>query len=350
MSTNTIEPSQRLRKGMMRKASSLNIPLQVGIELTYRCNLRCTHCYVDLTESDELSTEEWKEIIDQLKAAGTASLIFTGGEIMVRHDILDILTYARDTGFFISILTNCTMLTPDIARSIAKIKVLKISTSLHGATAATHESVTMVPGSFEKTLEGISYLVDAGLLPIVQTVVMENNAAEISLIKKLVADLGAIAQINVGMLGPSKTGANYPFQHEPNIETLFNCAAQQDIRSAINVHEQGNHLTCYAGSSIASVSPHGDVFPCITVPLKLGNLKEASFDSIWHFEPCVELRYLRSMRRSNLFACDSCKLSTYCNRCTGIAYLETGLMNGPSPSACRQAQMRWRLTHATEVT
>jgi radical SAM protein with 4Fe4S-binding SPASM domain len=84
-------------------------------------------------------------------------------------------------------------------------------------------------------------------------------------------------------------------------------------------------------------------------PLKLGNLRESSFESLWRLEPRAELRYLRSMGRENLYACQACELSSYCVRCTGSAYIETGRIEGPVPSACRQAKMRWRLNHIGEV-
>ena len=84
-------------------------------------------------------------------------------------------------------------------------------------------------------------------------------------------------------------------------------------------------------------------------PLKLGNLKQSSFDMIWRLEPSAELRYLRSMGRSDLYACNQCHLAAYCQRCTGIVYVESCRPDGPSSGACRQAQTRWRLDHATEV-
>ena len=317
----------------------------MALELTYRCNLRCSHCYIDLAEPNELSFEEWKEVLSQLKEAGAIYLLFTGGEIMVRNDFLDIATYARRNGFFIGLLTNCTLVTPAISRAIAELRPFAIGTSLYGATASTHESVTRVSGSFHKALEGIQLLIAAGVVPTVQTTVMQANVQELPQIEELVESLGARADINVGM-APSKTGSDFPFQYEPGIEGLLNCGWQPETPDPSE--EQGPQL-CKAGKAICSVSPHGDVFPCIMFPMRLGNIRQSSFDSIWRLEPCAELRYLRSMRRSDLYACNGCELSAYCQRCTGSAYIESGRADGPSSSACRQAQLRWRLTQAREV-
>jgi len=344
----SIQPARTQRPllhEVMAKCSRLNIPMQVVLELTYRCNLRCSHCYIDLAETDELSFDEWKEVLGQLKEAGSIYLLFTGGEIMVRNDFLDIATYAHRNGLLIGLLTNCTLVTPDISRAIAELRPFSIGTSLYGATASTHESVTGVPGSFRKTLEGIQLLVAAGMVPTVQTIVMQTNVQELPQIEELVESLGARAYINIGM-APSKTGSDFPFQYAPGVEALLNCGWQPETPGSTG--EQGPQL-CKAGKANCSISPHGDVFPCILFPMKLGNLRESSFDSIWRLEPCAELRYLRSMRRSDLYACNRCELRAYCQRCTGSAYVESGRIDGPSPSACRQAQVRWWLTQAREV-
>lgn len=337
--TQPSEIQHPLMQEVMKKCSGLNIPIQVALELTYRCNLQCAHCYIDISEADELTLEEWKGVLDQLKAAGTMYIALTGGEIMVRQDFLDIATYARRNGFLISFMTNCTLVTPYLSRAIAELQPFTVGTSLYGATAATHEAVTRVSGSFQRTLAGIKLFVDAGLIPTVQTIAMKTNIAELSQMKEVVESVGATVHIEVGM-APSKTGALFPFQYEPVAEDLLDCRWLVHASDRINNAEP---QLCRAGKSYCSISPEGNVFPCLMFPMKLGNLRQSSFESVWRLEPRAELRYLRSMRRSDLYACNGCELVAYCDRCTGSAYLESGRADGPSPSACRQAEMRWRL-------
>lgn len=339
------QAERSLLQEVMAKCSDLHLPLQATLELTYRCNLRCVHCYVDIKEGREFTFEEWKDVLDQLKSAGTVFLLFTGGEVMVRDDFLDIATHARRMGFFIALLTNCTLVTPEVARNIADLSPFLLGTSLYGATAASHELVTGVPGSFNRTVEGIRSLVGAGLRPVVQIAVTKTNAVELPRIESLVESLGAEPRHKVGM-SPSKTGADFPFLHEPGIEELLDCDWALDSKELTT--GPGPDV-CKAGRSICAISPLGDVSPCAMFPLKMGNLRESSLESIWRLEPCAELRYLRSMRRSDLSACINCELKAYCQRCTGSAYLESGRFDGPSPSACRQARRRWRLTLASEV-
>jgi radical SAM protein with 4Fe4S-binding SPASM domain len=339
-----VEVKQRrpLLQEVIGMCSRLNIPAQAVAELTYRCNLRCAHCYVDLTESDELNTEEWKDVIDQLKTAGTMYLLFTGGEITLRPDLLDIASYARHNGFMPGFLTNGTMLDAATCRAIAELKPFSIGLSLYGATAAVHESVTGVTGSFENTLAGIRMLREAGLVPTVQTLVMKNNLNELAEIKILIESLGARFRINMGM-GPSKRGNGFPFRYDPDENDIADRRWWHEGPQPDECQEPG---PCKAGKAMCSISPHGDVFPCVMFPMKLGNLRLSSFESIWRLEPTTELNNLRSMTYSDLSNCNKCKLKTYCQRCTGIAYRESGNAAGVSPSACRQAKTRWLLSGA----
>jgi radical SAM protein with 4Fe4S-binding SPASM domain len=339
MSVASSTTERPLLREVMSKSAQCNIPLQVGLELTYRCNLRCSHCYVDIVEKDELSLDEWRDVLEQLKEAGTLYLLLTCGEILVRPDFLEIAMYARQRGFFIGLLTNCTLVTPSIAQAIAELKPYSLGTSLYGDTATSHELVTGIPGSFQKTLEGIKQLVSVGVTPTVQVIVMKSNIDNLQQIEKLIESLGARANIKTGM-APSKTGDEFPFLLEPTAEELMECGRQQDHPQPDDEQPQ----LCKAGKGICSISPRGDIFPCVMFPMKLGNIRQSSFDSIWRLEPCAELRYLRLMRRSDLYACVECEVKEYCHRCAGTAYLESGRIDGPSPSACRQAHMRLRLS------
>ena len=345
MSETMVETKAPLLQKMLHTCTQLTIPAQAVLELTYRCNLKCIHCYVDRHEPYELTFEEWKDVIDQLKAAGTMYLLFTGGEIMIRPDMLDIARYARSNGFMPGFLTNGTMLTPSICQAIAELKPFSLGLSLYGATETTHESVTGVPGSFRKTLDGIKMLTEAGLVPTVQTQIMKNNLGELEQIKKIVQNLGAKFRINMGM-GPSKSGMDYPFQCEPDEIDMAMCDWWREVP---NQGKCGDPGQCKAGKAMCSISPQGDVFPCIMFPLKLGNIKETSFESLWMLDPSITLQHIRSITRDDLSTCNSCDLRTYCQRCTGIAYLESGIAEGISTSACRQAKLRWRLSRASEV-
>jgi radical SAM protein with 4Fe4S-binding SPASM domain len=341
----TVGSERLLLQEALEKCSLLNIPAHAVIELTYRCNLKCSHCYIDIKNSNELALAEWQDTIDQLKAAGTIYLLMTGGEIMLRPDFLDIAVYVRRHGLIPGFITNGTLITPEIARNIAELKPFSIAVSLYGASPETHDTITQVPGSYERTLNGIQMLISHGLPVLVQTVAMKSNLGELMRIEEMVVAMGGRTSIVTGM-APTKSGSIHPFQYEPTTEELVSCGWRpQNGASAIG---HGPDL-CKAGKGLCSVSPAGDVFPCIMFPLKLGNLRQIKFDRMWRIEPCAELRYLRSMKRTDLHACGQCDLADNCQRCTGIAYLESGYINGSSSSGCRQAETRWRLKQSREV-
>jgi AdoMet-dependent heme synthase len=344
MNEPTTGTERPLLQKIISKCSQLNIPAQAVLEMTYRCNLHCAHCYVDLKENNELSVAEWQDIMAQLKAAGTMFLLFTGGEIMARDDFLEIASLAHRNGFIPGFITNCTMVTPEIAKAIAGLKPFSIATSLYGATAATHEQVTGVQGSFEGTLNGVQYLVDAGLKPIVQTLIMQSNMNELEEISTLVREIGAESHIKMG-IAPSKSGDKFPLQYEA--EGIEKPGFSRS-RCLSGLEDDTGPGLCKAGRAMCSISPQGDVYPCPMFPLKLGSLRKSNFNSIWNTQPCGELKDIRSIQRSDLTECNTCQIKSHCNRCSGIAYLENGRANGVSPSACRRAKARFKLNHNNE--
>ena len=131
---------------------------------------------------------------------------------------------------------------------------------------------------------------------------------------------------------------------------VFLCKCGKNIGGTVDIDDNDRWGLCKAGKAMCSISPNGTVSPCPVFPLKLGNLRQSNFETFWRLGPGAELRYLRSMRRTDLYACHQCEFEAYCRRCTGIAYLESGHCNGPCPNACRQAQMRRRLNQAAEVS
>jgi MoaA/NifB/PqqE/SkfB family radical SAM enzyme len=109
-------------RSLFELAEARHVPLNMMLELTYRCNERCLHCYLPETQgardpraADELTFEEWSRVLGELAEAGTLYVIFTGGEVLLRHDLGRILARARELAFSVEVFTNATLLTPEIA-------------------------------------------------------------------------------------------------------------------------------------------------------------------------------------------------------------------------------------------
>ena len=137
------------------------------VELTERCNNQCIHCGINLPENDpdairrELKTGEIKQILKDAAALGCMVVKFTGGEPMLREDFSEIYVYARELGLKVLILTNATLVTPEVAGLLGRIRPLeKIEVSLYGRDREEYEAVSGVPGSYTKAWEGIHRLLE----------------------------------------------------------------------------------------------------------------------------------------------------------------------------------------------
>lgn len=326
-----------LLHSVMERAAKHLIPFQASLEVTYRCNLSCKHCYIDVSARDELSFAELKHILDQLAESGTMYLLLTGGEPLIRRDFFDIAFYARERGFMFMLLTNGTLITPTIARKIKILEPISVGISLHGAIPATHDGITRRQGSFVATMRGIKLLKGLGVPVSLQTLLMDANIHEIEAIKSLVHRLGVYHQFGYDFV-PTRSGSLAPYRYEADFSILCNYFKHEWVKG--DTIKSDEKAVCKAGQGICSISPAGDVFPCLLMPIKIGNLKKASFAEIWQTNPSPELTRLRTITWQDLSSCKECNLAGFCRRCMGVALTETGELTRPAPSACRNAALK----------
>src|SRR5213593_3752709 len=171
------------------------------IELTYGCNLHCVHCYTDCYNRPdlikrELSYAEVTRILDQLAAEGCLWVCFTGGEIFMRKDFLDVYAYAKQKGFLITLFTNGTLFTEAIADYLKEHPPFKIEISCHAATEETFDRITQVRGSFQRFMKGIRLLVERRLPIKIKTKAMTLNKQELGQIKAFVEGLGTQSRLS----------------------------------------------------------------------------------------------------------------------------------------------------------
>ena len=177
-----------------RRIANNRVPISGSIEVTQRCNNQCVHCYNNLPVGDryardrELTPAEFRRIIDEIAAAGCLWLLLTGGEPFVRHDFLEIYAYAKHRGLLITLFTNGTLITPEIADYLAHFPPFAIEITLYGRTQRTYESITGIPGSYERCLNGIQLLMDHNLPLKLKTMVTTRNRHEIEDMKRFAED------------------------------------------------------------------------------------------------------------------------------------------------------------------
>ncbi|HDP97845.1 MAG TPA: radical SAM protein [bacterium] len=320
-----------------RQACAKSIPVYAQLELGYNCNLNCVHCYtVHNFKQKELSTNAVKKIIDQLAELGTLYLALTGGEIFTRDDFFDIANHARQKGFALRLYTNATLITPEIAKKIYDLKPLVVEISLYGVTPAIHDAITRVPGSLFQTVAAIRQLTNLGINVLIKTMVMNKNFTEIIQIKKFADEMGAEFRSDPVIM-PKIDGAKHPTKYRINNENLYTYFKNINGRWKANKLNPDSPV-CNAGKGVLLINPYGEVFPCVRIPIKAGDLRRQSLSTIWRESSA--LQQIRELTLSKLKTCTGCPDIDYCNPCPGLALVEHGDIRLPASECCRQAKAR----------
>jgi len=134
------------------------VPLSVHVDLTMRCNERCVHCYRVVESRPELTGDEVRALLAELAEAGALYLTFSGGEIFLRGDVLDLIAHAKRLRFDVRLKTNALRITDALAARLRDLGVRQVDVSVYSASADVHDGITRVPGSFVRTMEGVRAL------------------------------------------------------------------------------------------------------------------------------------------------------------------------------------------------
>lgn len=339
-------------------------PYVVSWNLTYRCNLACEHCYLDagpasvespaFADRRELATEACFRIVDEIAAfAPECVTILTGGEPLLRRDIVEIVRYGAGKGLWIVVGTNGVKVTENLARILAAEGVRGMALSLDALDAERHDAFRRVRGAWQNTVEGARILGRVGLPFIVQTTVGAHNRHELGAIAAFAhEELGAKVW-NLYFLVPSGRGAfvsdldrgEYDavlaelatIQRRWSSKMLVNAkCAPHFVKTLLAAGDEapfpksfaGGAGGCPAGTHYMGIRPNGDVTPCPYLPLFAGNLQQRGLRELWDDS---EL-FTGIRRRGELGGrCGACELSTMCGGCRARAYGMTGDLMAEDP-------------------
>jgi len=176
--------------------TATNKPRLVFWEVTKGCNLRCIHCRATATElssSLDLPTTIALNIIKQVSQLSLPILVLSGGEPLFRADIFELARYARECGLRVALATNGTLVNKEVARKIVDAGVRRVSISLDGADAATHDAFRGIPGAFEGALAGLRNLKELGMSVQINMTIARHNAQQLPAVLEMVRRLGADA-------------------------------------------------------------------------------------------------------------------------------------------------------------
>lgn len=179
-----------LMQALNAKAARLRIPLGVHLDVTYRCNERCVHCYLDHDGDGEMAYEEIVDLLEQMAAAGVLFLTISGGEPLLRKEIFDIVRRARQLTFNVKLKTNAILIREREAALLRALDVEKVQVSIYSHRPEVHDAITNVPGSLERSLAAIRFLIAQGMRVIVANVLMRQNWADYPRVQDLARELG----------------------------------------------------------------------------------------------------------------------------------------------------------------
>ncbi len=311
-------------------------PRIISWNVTYRCPLRCAHCYNNSGEPrlrSELGTAEAREILRQLAGAGTGIVVLSGGEPLLRGDIFELARYGTDLGLRMAMGTSGVFITDEVAGRLRESGIRKAAISLDSLRPEVHDRFRGYRGGFDHAVAGISLLQDHGVPVQLNVTVTRESYGEITEIIRFGKKSG-IRDIHLFFLVPTGRGSTItdisPEQYEAMIHDVLilsadegvvvrpTCAPQfMRIASELGMSREEWKRGCIAGRSYCRVDPAGEVTPCPYLPVSLGNCTKTPFREIW--EHSAILGMLRDTSRLE-GKCGRCEYAGICGGCRARAY------------------------------
>lgn len=303
-------------------------PLQASLEITNRCNERCSHCYLDNYTDDQarlLNLEDWKNILDKLKSAGSLYLILMGGEAMLSPLFWPIATYAAQKGFSVSTITNGLKIDSlEVAHRLKEIGFSYVTVSLYSLDPQIHDRMTRLPGSHERTVRAIEFLRSAGVPIGINCLLTKDNIESffeladwcIERNLEIKADPAVTPKLNRDpsptLLRASKEQLTKYYQ---TLIAKWPSGTPKPFKNAPEDH------ICNAGKGKCAVTAYGELLTCIEIREPLGLLHKSEFSELWQGPVAQKWRSLKMHQLK-----DAPKDSAYnfCDHCPGMALHETG--------------------------
>ena len=357
----------------MGSVEGFSRPYVVSWNLTYRCNLACEHCYLDagptplvgtenFADRSELGTEECFRVIDEIAAfAPECVTILTGGEPLLRRDILEIVRRASERELWVVVGTNGVSITENLARRLAEAGARGLSLSLDALDPDRHDRFRNVRGAWRNTVQGAEILNRTGLPFIVQTTAGSHNRGELEAIADFAYERLAAKVWNLYFLVPTGRGQFVsditPAQYDEVLASLYRIQGKYQGRMLVNakcaphyiktVLEQGLRPGsetatdahpirtysggaggCPAGTHYMGIRPNGDVTPCPYLPVFAGSLRNARLADLWTSSPV----FTGIRQRTSLGGrCGECEMNGHCGGCRARAYGMTGDVMAEDP-------------------
>ncbi len=343
--------SSNIHSGTSKK----RIPLDAGIDLTYRCNNKCVHCYCNLpvyhkkAMQEELTTDETRKLLDDLASMGSLWLLISGGEPLLREDFDEIYLYAKKKGFLITLFTNGTLINDKTIELLSKYPPFTVEISLYGATRDTYEKVTCVQGSYDRCVEGIRKIVEAGIKLKLKTMALTINQHEIEAMDGMARELGCEFRFDPAL---NKRIDDNNFSDPVRYRIHPEDAVRLD-RAFPKRMEEWEHFCdkfmgeavkddrlyrCGAGLRMIHSDPYGMIKGCMMMKRDGFSVREHDLKWIW----TKGILSVIARKKDFSLPCDDCHLVNLCGQCPAWSVLESGDVKKDVTYLCRIAKLRCR--------
>ena len=323
------------------------------VELTYACNLKCVHCYNPKhISSVQINLNKMKEVIDQARELGVFKIIFSGGECTLDKDFVEIVEYARSKHLSVEIFTNGQTLydNPELYDRIVKTYPYRIGLSMYSLDEDTHEKITSVKGSHNKTLSVIKKLRANNINVQIKDFLLNINCKDCISVKKFANEIQANTSGDTS-LTPTIEGDTKNFKYVVGEEDLYelytNPESPLNVKNTVkrDINKLLNEGLCSGGSFSLCVSPTLEVHPCVSLPINLGNLNEVTLKDIWqgavNKDNSSKLYEWQQVSFKDLKECYKEDYCAFCSYCAGMGMLENGYLK-KSDVLCSQAKVKQR--------
>jgi len=333
------------------------LPLKGSIDLTYRCNNNCRHCWLRISvdsprKKAELTFAEIRKIVDETRKMGCRRWSISGGEPMLRPDFTEIFDYITSRSNSYSINTNGTLITPKIAKLLKRKGVKMVA--LYGATKDVQDQITRNPGSFEAALRGFRYLKEAGAGFTVQLIPMQDNYHQFKKMVSLAESLSKHYRLGAAWLYLCACG-----DKDRNAEIKRQRLAAKEVveldkpdlsyedwmakEASLGCHNTNNNgylfSSCIATRREFHIDPYGKMTFCCFIkdPCLRYNLRNGSFQDCWdNFIPSLAKKVKTTKEYEE--NCGSCEIRKDCRFCPAYSYLEQRDFNAKVGYLCAVAR------------